>query len=52
MTEQRCVRTYDKDLHGYIIGSSDCSKELNSYLECGWKIILVTPKTMRGCKTC
>ena len=46
MTEQKCVRTYEINYSGY--QSNPCAKvnceALNSYLQHGWKVILVTPK--------
>ena len=43
MTEQKCVRTYDFDVSRNQT-TSGCCKELNSYLEKGWKLVMVTPK--------
>ena len=39
MIKQHCVRTYDINYSG----NSD--KTLNSFLEEGWKVIMVTPKS-------
>lgn len=44
MTEQKCVRTYDKD-NSCSHTTKACCEDLNSYLKCGWKIVMVTPKT-------
>ena len=47
MTKQCCVRTYEVNYSGY--RNNPCGKEncelLNSYLENGWKVIVVTPKS-------
>ena len=39
MTEQKCVRTHYTEGHKAEVGCRD----LNSYLECGWKVVMVTP---------
>ena len=43
MKEQRCVRTYEIEY------TDPCNKsnyeELNKYLNCGWKVVMVTPKS-------
>lgn len=44
MTEQKCVRTYEVKYSGYQMNPCaevNC-KELNSYLECGWKVVFIT----------
>ena len=42
MKEQFCVRTYEKE------PTDPCDKsnyeELNKYLNCGWNVVMVTPK--------
>lgn len=47
MTKQLCVRTYEVNYSGY--QNNPCCtvncELLNSYLEKGWKVIMVTPKT-------
>ena len=43
MIKQRCVRTYDKNAYGYNESKFNCD-ELNSALEEGWKVVMVTPK--------
>ena len=47
MTKQKCVRTYEVNYSGFQM--NPCAKEncesLNSYLENGWKVVIVTPKS-------
>lgn len=47
MIKQMCLRTYEDDYCGY--GSNPCAKvnceELNAYLQAGWKVVMVTPKS-------
>lgn len=43
MIKQRCVRTYDMDAFGHLWTKDNC-EELNSALEAGWKVVMVTPK--------
>lgn len=43
MTEQKCVRTYDNINYNSCV-ESICSKELNSLLERGWKVVFITPR--------
>lgn len=43
MIKQFCVRTYDENAYGYKQSKDNC-KELNSALEAGWKVVMVTPK--------
>ena len=43
MTEQKCVRTYDNIDYNSCV-ESICSKELNSLLERGWKVVFITPR--------
>ena len=47
MTKQKCVRTYEVNYSCY--QQNPCAKEncevLNSYLENGWKVVMVTPKS-------
>ena len=45
MKEQYCVRTYDID-NNEVQNNSDKSSHdvLNSYLDRGWKVVMVTPK--------
>lgn len=46
MTKQYCVRTYEVNYSGF--QNNPCGKVncefLNSYLEKGWKVVMVTPK--------
>lgn len=46
MTEQFCVRTYD--INDNEVQNSNSEKSnyevLNSYLDRGWKVVMVTPK--------
>ena len=46
MIKQYCVRTYEINYSGY---SNPCAKvnceTLNSYLNEGWKVVVVTPKS-------
>jgi len=46
MIKQYCVRTYEENYCGY--QNNPCGKVncefLNSYLEEGWKVVMVTPK--------
>lgn len=46
MIKQYCVRTYEINYSGY--SGNPCAKAncetLNSYLNEGWKVIVVTPK--------
>lgn len=46
MIKQKCVRTYEMNFSGCINPSaaSNC-KQLNSFLEEGWKVVMVTPKS-------
>lgn len=43
MTKQKCVRTYDsvRSTHD----TSYCCTELSEYLNDGWKVVFVTPRT-------
>ena len=47
MIKQYCVRTYEVDYSGY--SGNPCGKinceVLNSYLDEGWKVVMVTPKS-------
>lgn len=47
MIKQRCVRTYEVNYSGYQM--NPCTKVncelLNDYLENGWKVVMVTPKS-------
>jgi hypothetical protein len=47
MIKQRCVRTYEERYTGY--QSNPCAavncEYLNSFLEKGWKVVMVTPKS-------
>ena len=47
MKEQRCVRTYEVNYSGYQM--NPCAEvncqNLNSYLKCGWKVVMITPKS-------
>ena len=43
MTEQKCVRTYDKNEFGYNT-TRLCCEELTSYLEKGWWVVFITPR--------
>ena len=43
MTEQKCVRTYDKNEFSNN-ETRVCCKELNPYLEKGWKVVFITSK--------
>lgn len=43
MIEQFCVRTYNENAYGYSESKFNCN-ELNSALEVGWKVVMVTPK--------
>jgi hypothetical protein len=46
MIKQYCVRTYEENFVGF--QNNPCGKVncevLNSYLEKGWKVVMVTPK--------
>lgn len=46
MIKQKCIRTYETNYSGF--NNKPCAKAncdvLNSYLDGGWKVILVTPK--------
>lgn len=46
MTEQYCVRTYETNYSDF--KNNPCDKlnceVLNSYLDKGWKVVMVTPK--------
>ena len=46
MKEQRCVRTYDIDNNEVQNNNSEKSnyEVLNSYLDKGWEVVIVTPK--------
>ena len=44
MTEQKCVRTYDKNEFSNN-ETSVCCEELNSYLKYGWYVVSITPKS-------
>ena len=44
MIEQKCVRTYDKNEFGSNT-TRVCCGELTSYLEKGWYVIFITPKS-------
>ena len=47
MVKQRCVRTYEVNYSGY--NNNPCAtpncEHLNSFLEKGWKVVMVTPKS-------
>lgn len=46
MIKQYCVRTYEENYSGFQnnpCGKANCDV-LNSYLEKGWKVVMVTPK--------
>ena len=47
MTKQHCVRTYEENYSGF--QNNPCAKAncetLNSYLNEGWKVVMVTPKS-------
>ena len=46
MIKQYCVRTYEVNYSGYKMnpcGEVNCGY-LNSFLEKGWKVVMVTPK--------
>ncbi len=43
MTEQKCVRTYDKNEFSNN-ETRECCEELNPYLEYGWKVVFITAK--------
>ena len=47
MIKQYCVRTYEEKYSGYShnpCGKINCDV-LNSYLDKGWKVVMVTPKS-------
>lgn len=46
MIKQKCVRTYEINYSGCSnpSASSNC-EQLNSFLEKGWKVVMVTPKS-------
>lgn len=46
MIKQKCVRTYEINYSGCSNPSatSNC-EQLNSFLEEGWKVVMVTPKS-------
>lgn len=43
MTEQKCVRIYDKNEFSNN-NTEVCCVELNSYLKCGWWVVFITPR--------
>ena len=46
MIKQYCVRTYEVNYSGYQMnpcGKVNC-EYLNSFLEKGWRVVMVTPK--------
>ena len=43
MVKQKCVRTYEANYSGYP-STTNC-EQLNSFLEEGWKVVMVTPKS-------
>lgn len=47
MIKQKCVRTYEVNYSGY--NNNPCAtvncEYLNSLLEKGWKVVMVTPKS-------
>ena len=47
MVNQKCVRTYEMNYSGY--NNNPCAtvncEYLNSLLEKGWKVVMVTPKS-------
>ena len=47
MIKQKCVRTYEVNYSGFQnnpCGQVNC-EFLNSYLDNGWKVVMVTPKS-------
>jgi len=50
MTEQKCVRTYEVNFSGQLNPDSEPNcRELNSLLKCGWKVVMVAPKSNYKC---
>lgn len=45
MVKQKCVRTYELYCGKSNYATEDNCKELNDFLNEGWKVVMVTPKS-------